>query len=196
MISLPAQGIAAETVLDRMRHMRERDAKWREGKTWSLVYHINDHVTQFLQEAYALFFSENGLNPMAFPSLKQFEAEVVSMTANLLGGDEPTVGNMTSGGTESILMAVKTAREWAKERDPSNSTPEMILPATAHPAFEKAAHYFSVRPVRVPVQADFRADPEATRRAVTPYSILIVGSAPSYPQGVVDPIPELEYHIG
>jgi glutamate/tyrosine decarboxylase-like PLP-dependent enzyme len=191
MISLPPQGIAAEIVLDRMRQMRDRDANWRGGKTWSLVYHIDDHVTQFLQEAYAMFFSENGLNPMAFPSLKQFEAEVVRMVAGLLRGDERVAGNMTSGGTESILMAVKTARDWARKRDPSNLAPEMILPATAHPAFAKAAHYFSVKPVYVPVGADFRADPEVVRRAVTPKSILIVGSAPSYPQGVVDPIQEM-----
>lgn len=191
MISLPPHGIDAKDVLDRMRQVREHDAKWREGKTWSLVYHIDDQVTQFLQEAYTMFFAENGLNPMAFPSLKKFEAETVAMTAHLLGGDEQTAGSMTSGGTESILMAVKAAREWAREQRPAVAAPEMILPATAHPAFEKAAHYFSVKPVHVPVRADFRADPEATRKAITPNSILIVGSAPSYPQGVVDPIPEL-----
>jgi sphinganine-1-phosphate aldolase len=191
MISLPPQGIAAETVLDRMRQLRDRDADWREGKTWSLVYHVDDRVTQFLQEAYTMFFSENGLNPMVFPSLRQFESEVVAMTANLLGGHGQAVGNMTSGGTESILMAVKTARDWARVRKPSVATPEMILPATAHPAFEKAAHYFSVKPVHVPVQSDFRADPEAARRALTRNTVLMVGSAPSYPQGVVDPISEL-----
>lgn len=191
MISLPPQGIAAEAVLDRMEQLRERDAKWREGKTWSLVYHVDDRVTQFLQEAYEMFSSENGLNPMAFPSLRQFEAEVVAMTANLLGGHGQAVGNMTSGGTESILMAVKTARDWARESKPSVEAPEMILPVSAHPAFEKAAHYFSVKPVHVPLQPDFRADPEAARGAITSNSILMVGSAPSYPQGVVDPISEL-----
>ena len=191
MISLPSQGIEADLILNRMRRLRERDAKWQEGKTWSLVYHVDEDVTRFLQEAHSLFFSENGLNPMAFPSLRQFEAEVVAMTANLLGGHGEAAGNMTSGGTESILMAVKTARDWARARKPSVTAPEMILPATAHPAFEKAAHYFSVKPVHVPVKPDFRADPEASRCAITPNSILVVGSAPSYPQGVVDPIPEL-----
>jgi glutamate/tyrosine decarboxylase-like PLP-dependent enzyme len=191
MIRLPQQGTSAETVLDRMRRLRENDAKWNEGKTWSLVYHVDAQVTAFLKEAYSLFFAENGLNPMAFPSLRMFEAEVVAMTASVLGGSQETVGNMTSGGTESILMAVKTAREWARARKPGVTAPEMILPMTAHPAFEKAAHYFSVRAVHVPVQADFRADVEAARAAVTPNTILMVGSAPSYPQGVVDPIAEL-----
>jgi glutamate/tyrosine decarboxylase-like PLP-dependent enzyme len=138
-----------------------------------------------------MFFSENGLNPMAFPSLKKFEAEVVSMTASLLGGDSETAGNMTSGGTESILMGVKTAREWARAHRPAVTNPEMILPATAHPAFEKAAHYLGVTPVHIPVGPDFRADVSAARAAITPNTILMVGSAPSYPQGVVDPIAEL-----
>jgi sphinganine-1-phosphate aldolase len=188
---LPMQGMAGEAVLERMRELRDRDADWRAGKTWSLVYHAGDQVTELLKEAYTMFFSENGLNPMAFPSLKTFESQVVAMTSSLLGGDADTAGNMTSGGTESILMSVKTAREWAKAQNPRNSTPEMILPATAHPAFDKAGHYFGVKPVRIPVQDNFRADVEAARAAITPSTILMVGSAPSYPQGMVDPIADL-----
>ena len=174
-----------------MEDLREHDARWREGRTWSLVFHAGDEITDLLKDAYTMFFSENGLNPMAFPSLKRFEAEVVAMTAALLGGDDETVGNMTSGGTESILMAVKTARDWARAKKPIDDMPEMILPATAHPAFEKAAHYFDVRPVRIPVTSDFRAHVAAARAAVSPNTILLVGSAPSYPQGVIDPIAEL-----
>lgn len=188
MIALPAKSTRADDILAAMRQLREHDAQWREGKTWSLVYHAGDEVTDLLKEAYTMYFSENALNPMAFPSLKRFEAEVVAMTASLLGGDDSTVGNMTSGGTESILMAVKTARDWARARNPANTTPEMILPATAHPAFHKAARYFCVKPVFVAVGSDFRADLDATRAAVTPNTVLIVGSAPSYPQGVIDPI--------
>lgn len=196
MITLPRQGTSSEVVLSTMRALRDRDANWREGKTWSLVFHAGDEVTELLKEAYAMFFSENGLNPMAFPSLKKFEAEVISMTASLLGGSTQVAGNMTTGGTESILMAVKTAREWARSRNPANTVPEMILPVTAHPAFDKAGHYFCVKPVHVPVGPDFRADVEATRAAITPRTILVVGSAPSYPQGVVDPIAELAQVAG
>jgi sphinganine-1-phosphate aldolase len=190
-IKLPSKRRPREEVLSEMKKLRERDVKWREGKTWSLVYNADDEVTALLKEAYTMFFSENGLNPAAFPSLKKFEAEVVAMTASLLGSDDETVGNMTSGGTESILMAVKTARDWARAKNPANTAPEMILPATAHPAFDKAAHYFSVKPVHVPVGPDFRADVAATQAAITPHTILIVGSAPSYPHGVMDPIAEL-----
>ena len=191
MITLPAKRTPAENVLASMRAARDRDAKWKDGKAWSLVFFGGDQVLELLKEAYTLFFSENGLNPMAFPSLKKFEAEVVAMTASLLGGDEETAGNMTSGGTESLLMAVKTAREWARAHKPAITAPEIILPATAHPAFDKAAHYFSVKAIHVPVDANFRADVDAVKAAITPNTILIVGSAPSYPQGALDPIVEL-----
>lgn len=191
MITLPAKRTPAENVLATMRAARDRDAKWKDGKAWSLVFYAGDQVLELLKEAYTLFFSENGLNPMAFPSLKKFEAEVVAMTASLLGGDEETAGNMTSGGTESLLMAVKTAREWARANKPAITAPEMVLPATAHPAFDKAAHYFSVKAIHVPVDANFRADVDAVKAAITPNTILIVGSAPSYPQGALDPIVEL-----
>ena len=191
MIALPPRGVPAEQVLTTMRRVREHDAKWRQGKTWSLIFHAGDELAEFLQEAYTMFFSENGLNPTAFPRLKKFEAEVVAMTAAQLGGDEHATGNMTSGGTESILMAVKTAREWARTHKPSITSPEILLPSTAHPAFDKAARYFSIKTVKVPVRADFRANVDATRVAITPHTILMVGSAPSYPQGVVDPVAEL-----
>jgi glutamate/tyrosine decarboxylase-like PLP-dependent enzyme len=95
---------------------------------------------------------------------------------------------MTSGGTESILMAVKTARDRARDKCPKIAKPEMILPSSAHPAFEKAAHYFGVTSVHVPVRKDFRADPRATKKAITKNTILMVGSAPAYPHGMVDPI--------
>ncbi|MGC8837884.1 MAG: pyridoxal phosphate-dependent decarboxylase family protein [Anaerolineae bacterium] len=191
MVQLPSKGMSREEVLAALRAAREHDTRWHEGRAWCLVYHAGDDILDLLKEAYTLFFSENALNPMAFPSLRKFEAEVVAMTASLLGGDEETAGTMTSGGTESILMAVKTARDWARAHRPEVDTPEMVLPTTAHPAFHKAAHYFGVRPVVVPVDRAFRADVEAARRAITPRTVLLVGSAPTYPHGVVDPIADL-----
>ena len=189
--SLPTAGFDAEDVLATLEALRDDDVQWHDGRVWSLVFHAGDELSRFTKRAYTTFFSENGLNPSAFPSLKRLENEVVAMTAALLGGDDEVAGNMTSGGTESILMAVKTAREWARARHPRITKPEMVLPNSAHPAFEKAAHYFGVRPVHVKVGKDFRADVKATRRAISRRTILIVGSAPQYPQGVVDPIEEL-----
>lgn len=190
-IPFPQTGTPKAEILAAMQAARAQDARWHDGKTFSMVYHAGDEILDLLKEAYFLFFSENGLNPTAFPSLRRFEAEVVGMVASLLGGDAETCGNMTAGGTDSILAAVKTARDWARARNPANGAPEMVLPVTAHPAFDKAAHYFGVKAVHVPVRADFRADVAAMAAAINERTILLVGSAPSYPHGVVDPIPEL-----
>ncbi len=189
-IPLPRQGLPKEALLATMKEMKAHDAPWKDGKVFSLVYYVDDELSTVLKEASLLFFSENALNPTAFPSIRKMETEVVAMTAALLGGDEETVGTLTSGGTESLLMAVKTARDWGRAQK-GITEPEMILPLTAHPAFEKAAHYFGVKPVHIPIGPDFRADLDALARAFTPNTVLVVGSAPSYPQGVIDPIPEM-----
>jgi glutamate/tyrosine decarboxylase-like PLP-dependent enzyme len=190
-VAFPTTGKSRDEVLNALRAARQQDVRWQEGKAFSLVYRVDDQVSGLLQDAYTMFFAENGLNPMAFPSLRKFETEVVAMTASLLGGDSQVVGCMTSGGTDSILMAVLAAREWARRHRPHVTQPEMMLPASAHPAFDKAAHYFGVKAVKVPVGPDLRADVQAMRRAITSRTILMVGSAPSYPHGVVDPIEPL-----
>ncbi len=191
MKAFPSKKRSKEEILAEMRAARDRDVKWEKGRAFGLIYHIDEEIDSLLQDAFLMFFSENGLNPTAFPSLRKFETEVVSMTASLLHGDENVVGNMTSGGTGSILCAVKTARDWAREHLPHAKQPEILLPRSAHPAFEKAAHYFGLTPVFVPVGEDLRADVGAMRDAITKNTILIVGSAPAYPHGVVDPIRDL-----
>ena len=188
---LPEQGLSRAAILAQMEAARGHDVQWRQGQVFSLVFDAGDEVNELAKAAYITFFSENGLNPTAFPSLRRFETEVVAMVGGLLGGDGRTAGNMTTGGTESILLAVLAAREWARANRPKISRPEMVLPSTAHPAFDKAAHYFGVKAVRVPVGDDFRADVEAMRHAINLDTVLVVGSAPSYPHGVVDPIADL-----
>jgi sphinganine-1-phosphate aldolase len=182
--------MAAEAVLASLEEARTGDVSWRKGRAFSLVYWAGQDVADVQQQAFLRYFSENALNPMAFPSLRRFESEVVSMTASLLG-DEQAVGSMTSGGTESILMAVKTARDWARKERPAVREPEMLVPESVHPAFEKAGHYFGVRVVHAPLDRGMRASVDAIRSLVTERTILIVGSAPAYPHGVVDPIEDI-----
>jgi sphinganine-1-phosphate aldolase len=191
MTTLPKKGTPREAILKLLQASHDRDTNWHDGRTFSLVYHASDEHTEFLKKAYSIYFHQNGLNPSAFPSLQKMEAEVVSMAANLLGGGEDAAGTMTSGGTESILMAVKTYRDRARDLHPEITKPEMIVPVSIHPAFDKAAHYFDVKIVKAPVGADFRVDLAAVQKLINPNTILIVGSAPQYPQGVIDPIAEL-----
>lgn len=190
-IKIPAKGMDREALLEAMNSARVHDTEWQSGRAFCLVYHPGDEKAALIKEAYNMFFSENALNPSAFPSLRKMEAEVVNMTAGLFQGDDDVEGTMSSGGTESILLAVKTAREWAKANRPTVATPEIIVPVTVHPAFMKAFHYFGIKGVVVPVGEDYRANIEAVRLSINENTIMLVGSAPSYPHGVVDPIRDL-----
>jgi glutamate/tyrosine decarboxylase-like PLP-dependent enzyme len=158
---------------------------------FNLVYETGTDVEQLAREAHGLFLIENALNPMAFPSLLKMENEVVSVTASLSGGTDDTVGNLTSGGTESIFMALKAARDWARDMRPDVKDPEVVVPLTVHPAWNKAAHYLGLRIIMTPVDDNYRADVAAVKSAITPNTIILGGSAVSYPHGVVDPIEEL-----
>ncbi|MFW9968962.1 MAG: aminotransferase class V-fold PLP-dependent enzyme [Candidatus Odinarchaeota archaeon] len=201
-IVLPEEGISESDLLNEMEEIRKEDINWRDGKVWSLVYHATDEHTEMLKKAYTMFFSKNALSPLAFPSLKKFETEVISMAIDLFHGDKRCCGSMTSGGTESILMAVKTYRDWAKEKFPNVKEPEMVLPSSAHPAFEKGADYFKVKSIRIPVNKDTHlADVKLMEDAINKNTVLLVGSACDFPRGVVDPISNLgevakNYDIG
>jgi sphinganine-1-phosphate aldolase len=188
-MGLPLQGRNIADVVADLDRMHERDPEWKKGRLFSLVYYAGAEPYQLALDAYSSFSSENALNTDAFPSLKTMQADVIKNVCALLGGDDAAVGVFTSGGTESILTAVKGARQWGRAN--GITRPEMVLPASAHAAFSKAAAYFDVRAIRVPVSEDYRADVAAMAAAITPDTVLLVGSAPTYPQGVIDPIPEI-----
>ena len=189
--SLPKKGMSPKSVLEQLQAQRDEDVDWRGGKTFSLVYYAGEEVMQLLHDAYSMFMAENGLSPMAFPSLKQMENEVVAMTASMLHGGDAAAGSMTSGGTESIFMAMKTAREWSRHTRPGVAKPKIVAPVSAHPAFVKSAHYLDMAIEFTPLRDDWRADPEAIRAAIDDDTAIVVGSAICYPYGVVDPIEDI-----
>jgi glutamate/tyrosine decarboxylase-like PLP-dependent enzyme len=152
-------------------------------------------VHELLQDALALYSAENGLNVLAFPSIGTMQHDIVRNTATLLGADEAASGGdvegyLTSGGTESLLQAVKTARDVARQ-DRGIPHPQVVVGESAHAAFTKAADYFDVELIRVPVGADYRVDVNALADACSDATIMVVGSAPTYPHGVVDPIADI-----
>jgi len=191
-MKIPQKGILREKIFQKLEEFRSNDLDWRSGRAFGYVFDAGAEAMEVGKQAYSMFLTENALDFTVFPSLLQLENELVSMASTHVGGDEDVVGNFTSGGTESIILAVKTARDYFRAKRPDIIAPEMILPATAHAAFHKAAHYLDLKVVQVMVDPKtFKADVELVRQAITPNTILLVGSAPSYAHGVVDPIREL-----
>ena len=188
---MPEHGLARDEVMRRLLALKQDDQDWRGGRVFSLVYSAGDDVHELLADALALFSAENGLNVLAFPSIGIMQHDIVCNTATLLGADDPAAGGavegyLTSGGTESLLQAVKTARDVGRER--GIARPSVVAGESAHAAFTKAADYFDVDLIRVPVDDDFRVNAHALADACTDDTIMVVGSAPTYPQGVIDPI--------
>ena len=175
-------------VLARLRALKQGDLPVHGGRTLAYVYDSGlADVDEIGRSAVAEYAGSNGLDPTAFGSLLTMENELVGFAADRLDAPGTAVGTVTSGGTESVLLAVQGARD----ARPEVERPRMVLPSTVHAAFLKAAHYFGVEPVVVPVGDDFRADAAAMAAAIDDDTVLVVGSAPSYAHGVVDPITDL-----
>lgn len=187
------QGRAWEDIQKDMQARGASDAKWRDGRTAVYVFNAGEEIAAIQKEAYAAFMSENGLGPLAFPSLAQMEKDVVSMGLGLLHGPEGSTGAMTSGGTDSITMAIKTARDYARSNGRARERANIVLPFSAHLAFDKAAHLMDVEIRRIPVKTDgtYEADVPAMIAACDADTVMIVGSAPNFPHGIIDPIEAL-----
>ncbi len=186
----PERGTPVDDLLATVKELTAGDIDWRAGRAFSLVYHPDDEeLERLLHEIAVIYLHENALNPFKYPSLVQMEQEVVAMAAALFH-TEPKAGTMSSGGTESIFLAVHTAREWAVQHK-GITEPNIVTADTVHPAFAKACHYQRIEHRRAPVGPDLRADPAAMAELIDTNTVLLVGSAPCYPFGVIDPIPEL-----
>lgn len=190
--ALLPEGVEKEKVLEELSGFTEKDVNWQTGKVLTGLYDPGKNAHELAVEAYSRFLPLNALYVNMYPSIGNLEKEVVSSIAELLRADDEVVGNMTSGGTESILMAIKTARDWARVNRPEIKEPEMVLPVSAHPAFLKAAHYFNVKAVQTGINLnDYRADLESFEKALGPNTIIAVGSAPNFSHGSIDPITEM-----
>lgn len=186
----PEHGRGAAELLADIDARHAADIDWRGGRAFSLVYNVDDHEHEELLEAVGVrYLHDNALNPFKYPSVLQMELDLISMAADLLG-TAPNAGAVSSGGTESIFLAVQVARDHARTVR-GIAEPQLLTPSTAHPAFAKAAKYLDIEHVRVPVGPDGRADVDATADALTDRIGLVVGSAPCYPYGVIDPIADL-----
>lgn len=192
-MKMPQTGRAWDDVRAEMVARGGGDVDWRGGKTAVYVFNAGEDVHQVQHDAYGLFMAENGLGPLAFPSLSQMERDVISMALGLLHGPEGSTGAITSGGTDSITMAMKTARDFARANGKPRAGQNIVLPRSAHLAFDKAAHLMDIEVRRVPLKTDgsFEADPAAMAAAMDTATIMMVGSAPNFPHGIIDPIAAL-----
>jgi len=188
-MSLPQTGAAWADLETRMRKMAEGDVKWRDGKTGMYIFNAGEDVERVKKAAYAMFSEENGLGPMAFPSLARMEREIVGHALALLHAPDGAGGAMTSGGTDSIVMAVKTARDFGRANGLAGQG-NIVTADSAHPAFHKAAMLMDLEIRRAPT-ADYLADVSAIEALCDASTIMIVGSAPCFPFGLVDPMQAL-----
>ena len=188
--TLPESGRRPAEILDELKRFGAEDPDYRHSRVWSLVYYLDEDLEKFLGSAYQSYASANGLNPLAFKSLKKLEEDIIAITADLLHGPASACGVVTSGGTESCLLAAKTYRDMARAVR-HVVEPEVIIPATAHVAWFKAAEYFGFKVKLLPLSSDLRADVSQLEGMITANTAMILGSAPDYPHGAIDPIEEM-----
>ena len=192
--TIPASGLSKIEILEDMKKISSLEKKpWKEGYVSGAVYHGNDKHISFLNDVYSLQSQSNPLHSDLFPSASKFESEIVSMTANMLGADktdDEICGVVTSGGTESILLAMKTYRDRANEINGIH-LPNIIMPTTAHAAFDKAGEYFKIEIIRIPINDNSQIDISKVDKAINKNTIAIIGSAPNFPHGTIDPIKKM-----
>jgi glutamate/tyrosine decarboxylase-like PLP-dependent enzyme len=191
-VHFPKVGTKWEDLRARMIDLSRRDICWRDGRTALHVYYAGDDVLNVAREAYGMFMMESALAPIAFPSLAEMERELIGAAIELFRGSADASGSLTSGGTESIFLAMKAARDWTRASRPNIKEPfEIIMPRTVHPAFDKAAHYLGMTTVRVATRVGHDIDVASLFEAVSPQTIMVVASAPNFPYGTIDPIRQI-----
>ena len=164
---------------------------WQGGKLSGAVYHGGQEMSDLLADAIKMFLVSNPLHPDVFPGVRKMEAEIVSMCLRMYNAPETGAGTTTSGGTESILMACKAMRDWGRATK-GITKPEIVIPVSAHAAFDKAGDYFGIKVHHIPVDKITRkVNISLVARAITSNTVMVVGSAPNFPDGMIDDIPAL-----
>ncbi len=193
--AMPERGVSRDEILRELREMStEEDAKGDSGRVSGSIYSGDHDHYAFLVEAYSFYAHSNVLQRDMYPSATKMEAEIIAMTADMLHADVGPEGDagglITSGGTESLVTAMLAYREWGRDVK-GIEHPEVIMPVTAHPALDKAFHYFGINVVKVPVTDQFVVDLDAVRAGIGPNTVALIGTAGTYPHGLIDPIPAL-----
>ncbi|KAJ2996558.1 Sphingosine-1-phosphate lyase 1 [Globomyces sp. JEL0801] len=189
---LPPTSVGKSDLIKQLdQHLDMGHVNWKDGKVSGAIYHGGDELSKIITEAYSRFVVANPLHPEIFPGIRKMESEIISMVLNMYHGDSNTCGSITSGGSESILMSIKTHRDWALATK-GITEPEMVVPVTVHAAFDKGSNYFGVKIVHIPVsEVTGQVDIQKVASAINSNTIMLVGSTPGFPHGIMDNIPEL-----
>lgn len=189
---LPKQPWSREAINQYLDELVAMDPDYTHGAMTCYCMKGSEDKQKVLEESYLKFFHQNGVVRRMMPGVQELEASMHAICADILGGGKPGVAvNFTSGGSESIFCGLHAAREWAREKYPDITAPEVVAPYSAHPAFSKGCHYLGLKLVRVPLASNRRADVQAMEAAITKNTICLVGSAPCWPYGLYDPIRQL-----
>jgi glutamate/tyrosine decarboxylase-like PLP-dependent enzyme len=188
--SIPNDGLSEEEVFKNLNSLRDEDVGWKSGKAFGAVYYPGDAYAEVILKAYNLYVHENAFDPQLFKSLLTMEKDIVHQVGQLFANDQSVYGSLTSGGTESIFLALLSARDWSKEIKKIDN-PEVIISSTAHPAFLKAMRFLKIKPIVIDANTELKLDISGFKKAINNNTILMVGSAPAYPYGMMDPIDEL-----
>ncbi|KAI8521052.1 Sphingosine-1-phosphate lyase 1 [Branchiostoma belcheri] len=188
---LPQTGLSEDQVMRAIKGYHQLGhVDWKKGNVSGTVYSGQPELTQLCTKVYGEFAWSNPLHPDVFPGVRKMEAEVVAMTLKMFNAGVNACGTMTSGGTESILMACLAYRNMAKER--SITLPEIVAPFSVHAAFDKAAHYFGMKIIHVSMDPKtWMVSLKSMRRAISSRTCMLVGSAPQFPHGIIDPIADI-----
>ena len=189
-LTIPQKGLNEEEIFDRFKSLLDRDCKWENGRTFGYVYHGGKEHNALLHKAYKTFSNTNPLHSSAFKSTRILESEVIRMTARMLHGNNDVCGCMTSGGTESIILAVKAAKDYFLSKYP-NVKPQIVCCNTVHAAFVKAANYFNIDILITKLDKDYRSNPKAYLDNISKRTMMFVVSAPCYPYGIIDKVEEI-----
>ncbi len=191
--TLPPVGLPRSEIFARMKALSAGDVDWRRGRVPLYVFKANDEIAALGRDAFLEFFTENALGgKRAFHGLKKMEDDIVAIGLSLFHAPDDAAGFFTTGGSESIISAVLACRDYGRRASgQTNKRGNIVLPYSAHPAFSKAARLMDLELKRIPVAANYRADVAAMARAIDADTMMLVGSAPCFSYGTIDPIGDL-----
>ena len=188
MHTLPDNGASADAVREKIRQFKSMMTPAERGKLSSTAFQGRDEMGKLVYDAFLEFLGWNGLFSFQEPAAAQLENDVLDICIELVSGGEQGRANLTSGGTESNFCALHAMRAWAREHKPDIREPEIVAPYSTHSTVHKTARYLDLKVVTVPQNDDLTANVGALAAAIGPNTIGIVGSAPNWPYGHVDPI--------